>query len=120
MKALALLVLLGLTTNNVFAQSKMKPLFNFTRDTTGSELFEYCQNDHANCESTLSSLEIGFKIRELSEREKRYCPPKELSPLQTRLVVMKYLGDNPAKLHKPAVDLARSALRLAFPCQNSN
>jgi hypothetical protein len=121
MRVLATIVLLSLvSTGAAQAQPKMKPPFKFTEKTTGSELYQFCQNDNSECEFTVSSLEIGFRIRELAEREKGYCPPQALSPLQTRLIIMKHLGEHPETLHKPAVDLARSALRLAFPCQNSN
>jgi hypothetical protein len=121
MKVRTVSMIFGLMmSTTAVAQPALKPRFNFTEKTTGSEFYQLCRNDYAECESILLPLEVGFKLRELSERVRGYCPPDPLSPVQTRLIIMKRFAEHPETLHKPAVDLARSALRLAFPCSNSN
>jgi hypothetical protein len=50
----------------------------------------------------------------------RVCIPKGVTLGQTRLVLEKYLTDNPDKLHESAGLLTFSAIYLAFPCKDSN
>lgn len=45
-----------------------------------------------------------------------WCLPGEVSTEQTIRVVVKYLKENPADLHRPAVALVAVALASAFPC----
>jgi Rap1a immunity proteins len=47
----------------------------------------------------------------------KYCPPKEgLDATQARLIIEKYLRNNPEKLHQHAGFVAAEALFKAFPC----
>jgi hypothetical protein len=50
----------------------------------------------------------------------RICFPDGVTLRQVRLVVEKYLADNPDKLNQDASWLAFAALYLAFPCKPSN
>jgi Ssp1 endopeptidase immunity protein Rap1a len=47
-------------------------------------------------------------------------PPSNTSPQQTRLIVMKYLKENPERLHFPSYDLIILALVQAWPCVKNN
>ena len=50
--------------------------------------------------------------------EVRICFPKErLSGLQSTLIILKFLRQNPGELHKPAATLAYFAFSEAFPCR---
>ena len=44
------------------------------------------------------------------------CPAKDLTIGQARAVVIAFLRDRPADLHRPFVLLAHQALQAAFPC----
>jgi Ssp1 endopeptidase immunity protein Rap1a len=46
-----------------------------------------------------------------------YCLPPGTSTAQVVLVVVKYLEDNPTKLHQPRAPLVARALTQAFPCK---
>ena len=50
------------------------------------------------------------------ERKRFICPEKGLTLGQSRLVVLKFLRDNPQDLHLPFVLLAHRALAAAYPC----
>ncbi|HEV3316803.1 MAG TPA: Rap1a/Tai family immunity protein [Candidatus Angelobacter sp.] len=45
------------------------------------------------------------------------CAPEHIQNEQMMRVVLKYLNDNPAKLHLPASGLVTSAFIRAFPCK---
>lgn len=47
---------------------------------------------------------------------RRWCTPDSAPTSQYRQVVLKFLGEHPARLHEPAVKLVAAALRDAFPC----
>ena len=53
---------------------------------------------------------------ELEPSAPLYCIPDEVTLDQMQQVVMKYLRDNPASLHRSAEVLIRAALNDAFPC----
>lgn len=50
-------------------------------------------------------------------KKKRFCPPNEATSSQTARIVVKFLEDNPQRLHEPATDLVLEALHQAFPCK---
>ena len=45
-----------------------------------------------------------------------YCPPSGVAVGQMQLIIVKYLRDRPAELHKPFILLAINALKEQFPC----
>ena len=45
-----------------------------------------------------------------------WCIPTNATPMQWIRVVVKYLDDNPAQLHRKRVPLIMMALHQAFPC----
>jgi hypothetical protein len=57
---------------------------------------------------------LGFSDRLGSQA--KYCPPDDVTIIQARKVIIKYIDDRPEQLHKPFVFLAIEALRQAWPC----
>ena len=50
----------------------------------------------------------------------RSCSPAEATNGQVARVVVKYLEDNPSRLHEPFFILAAEGLRQAFPCKGKS
>ena len=48
-----------------------------------------------------------------------YCFPIDVSVSQLAKVAVKYLENNPNKLHKPAIEVSLAAFTEAFPCTES-
>jgi RNA polymerase primary sigma factor len=48
---------------------------------------------------------------------KHACPPSNSSTAQAVRIVVKYLRDNPERLHMPASVLVTDAIRSSFPCK---
>lgn len=51
-----------------------------------------------------------------SKTERLFCPPDGWTAAQMARVVHKYLTENPAELHEPALLVSFTALSRAFPC----
>ena len=61
-------------------------------------------------------------VQMLEEHEKitllkHACPPSKASTAQAARIVVKYLRDNPERLHMPASVLVTDAIRSSFPCK---
>lgn len=52
----------------------------------------------------------------LDDIDPRVCLPEGSTLGQWSAVVLQYLRQNPAQLHRPSQELTREALRRAFPC----
>jgi hypothetical protein len=70
----------------------------------------------------LGSHDTDFMVQMLEEHEKitlmkHACPPSNASTAQMVRVVVKYLRDNPERLHMPASVLVTDAVRSSFPCK---
>jgi hypothetical protein len=68
------------------------------------------------------SHDTDFMVQMLEEREKitlmkHACPPSNSSTAQAVRIVVKYLRDNPERLHMPASVLVTDAIRSSFPCK---
>jgi hypothetical protein len=66
--------------------------------------------------------DMDFTVQMLEEHEKvslmkHACSPSNASTGQAVRVVVKYLRDNPERLHMPASVLITDAVRSAFPCK---
>ncbi len=55
-----------------------------------------------------------------NDMNRQICFPKGVTLPQVRLIVEKYMAENPDKLHDPAAGVAYSALYPAFACKTSN
>jgi len=66
--------------------------------------------------------DTDFMVQMLEEHQKitlmkHACPPSNASTEQAVRVVVKYLRDNPERLHMPASILVTDAIRSSFPCK---
>ena len=70
---------------------------------------------------TCDAIMLGISgFHNLEEVPALYCAPKGVKFPQAKAVVLKYLKDNPARLHLPFVRLAVDALKAAWPCSKAN
>jgi hypothetical protein len=65
---------------------------------------------------------FSFRIDEIAstgtfDSAKYFCFPHGVTPDQAARVVVKWLGDHPARLHEDAVKLVVDALKENFPCR---
>lgn len=94
----------------------------------GTRLYQICEhhNDDAPesivCSYYIKGLIEGMLFGSITARETvGYCPPKEgLSTEQGRLIIEKYMRDNPRLLNEQASVIAGAAMLLAFPCKKPN
>ena len=94
----------------------------------GTKLYEICgHHDFSSSENTVCAYYVkgfieGMLFGDFSAKVTvGYCPPEEgISVEQGRLIIEKYMRDNPAILHRHAGVIAGEALLTAFPCKKSN
>lgn len=67
-----------------------------------------------NCNAIIIGI-VGF--HGLEEVPQIYCPPAGVKLEQGKAVILKYLKDNPARLHESFVRLAVDAFKAAWPCR---
>jgi len=70
----------------------------------------------------LGNHDTDYMVQMLEEHEKitlmkHACSPSNASTAQAVRIVVKYLRDNPERLHMPASVLVTDAIRSAFPCK---
>ena len=91
---------------------------------TGAELYKFCSGRSADgtiaCTAYVQGFIDGFIFGKGSEKMGvNWCPPggpKGVSGTQSRLIVEKFLRDQPQKLNDEAGLLVGEALLDAFPC----
>ncbi len=98
---------------------------------TGNKILEYCkkkevtkdsnivdfQND-ASCRGFIVGAVDGMHYFNLYlNLQNKFCFPKGVTSGQIRKVVVKYLEDNPQRLHEYYVPIIFSAMKEAFPCK---
>jgi len=86
----------------------------------GTDLLDYC-SEYSNYKGDMEfGLCLGFVsgVRDTAQAiaKRIFCLPEGVQPQQEVRVVIKYLEDNPAKLHESAAVLVMGALSGAFPC----
>lgn len=97
---------------------------------TGNELLESCKNAASESSTKNSSFSAGFCLGSMQsvgdlltfvnaglETEARICLPATVTNGQASRVVVKYLQDNPEKLHLNGTALVVMAIQKAFPCK---
>lgn len=79
-------------------------------------------SENAVCLWYVRGLIEGMLFGSLSSKVSAgYCPPSDgVSVEQGRLILDKFMRDNPAMLHQKAGVIAGAALLAAFPCKKSN
>jgi hypothetical protein len=94
---------------------------------TGNELQEFCSAPESSsknfaCTTYVSGFVAGIETGEGTKRKdtRMWCFPDGATIGQARLIIEKYMRDNPQSLHQGAPVIAGKALLSAFPCKNSN
>jgi hypothetical protein len=92
---------------------------------SGAELWDQCQDKSKStlnlaCTAYVRGFVDGFfAANTLAEIGVKTCPPQTgISLTQGRLIIEKYLRENPQELHQQAGGLAMVALIRAFPCKS--
>ena len=95
---------------------------NASEESSGTHWLRKCTNPE-----TALQIECAIYVRALVEYDEvrgttlgqmRYiCPVKDLTIGESREVVIRFLREKPAELHRPFVLLAHLALSAAFPCE---
>lgn len=92
---------------------------------TGNELLSLCDRGMSYCgdmiDGTLDGYDSGYiqgtaDIGGKDAARLAWCAPENVTYGQVRLVVVKYLRDNPGRLHMKFSFLAGQAMRASFPC----
>jgi Rap1a immunity proteins len=95
-----------------------------TSESTGWQLYNYCQADAALCGTYLAGVWGGYiesvKIARALHPERRtstlFCPTSAVPGEQLREVYLSYAATHPAQLTYAAGDEAIVAMATAFPC----
>lgn len=64
-----------------------------------------------------SKKQSQYSIEELYRKQSWFCLPGEVSSNQIAKIFLKYVGDHPEKLHRPAFEQLYEAMKVSFPCQ---
>lgn len=96
---------------------------------TGVDLYKICANPNADsvCVIYIRGFSEGYylgillgKMAGQSHQKVCYPQPPDQNPpdpIQTQLIVKKYMADHPEDLHKPALFIVQDALASAFSCR---
>jgi hypothetical protein len=95
---------------------------------TAHQLFQYCSDAKGSpggisCSAWVSGFVEGLLVGKLlPEAGLTFCPPKDLSGLQARLLVENWIRQHPKELNEQASKVSMAALLTAYPCpaKNSN
>jgi hypothetical protein len=96
-------------------------------DFNGMALYQYCE--HHDPDHVYESALCGFYVRGFLEGmllgagigAKVFCPPEAgISAPQARLIIEKYMRENPKALNAQVGAVAGAALITAFPCKKPN
>jgi hypothetical protein len=94
---------------------------------SGADLYRLCALDNkradAACKMWITAFGGAlFYAQTITNREKGStaltCMPDGVSGIQFKLIIEKFLRDNPSIINMDAVSLAGAALIGAFPCKN--
>lgn len=77
----------------------------------------YCLGMMHGVQYMMYMWQVSAKQSKLDSYDLHGCIPDEVEADQEARIVIKYLEDNPAELHKHDVLLANAALKKAFPCK---
>jgi hypothetical protein len=88
---------------------------------TGNGLSAYCHSPDLNyvnyCHGFINGVVEGILAEgESGLSEEHICLPENVTRGQIKEIVLKYLKDNPEKLHRPSFILIFNATRKVFPC----
>ena len=84
---------------------------------TGNEMLKDCEGYQDYCLGYVTGIvEATDTYVEWKKMESGFCIPAGVSRGQLESVAVKYLKDNPSKLHLNAASLVANALSHSFPC----
>ena len=96
----------------------------------GNELLKWCKNASSDNTEVMESFTAGFclgtmqTVGELSpfineglDPAHKMCPPSAITNGQAAKITVKYLQQNPEKLHLNGTALTIMALQNAYPCK---
>lgn len=91
---------------------------------TGNDARAICLNIEkpANIEGLICAAWINGAVQgavdtiSLNGNKPEYCEPKGIPISQYSAIFVKYLNDNPDKLHLPSIFLFHQAIAKSFPC----
>lgn len=96
----------------------------------GNDLLKWCKNASSDTPEIQSSFTAGFCLGTMQTVGEltpfindglgpgfKICPPSEITNGQAARVVVKYIQQNPEKLHLNATTLTIMALQNAYPCK---
>jgi hypothetical protein len=96
----------------------------------GNDLLKWCKNASSDIPEIQSSFTAGFCLGTMQTVGEltpfindslgsafKICPPSEITNGQGARIVVKYIQQNPEKLHFNATALAIMALQNAYPCK---
>lgn len=97
-----------------------KPLRS--RYSSGEELLQLCESDLDTKQSSCSGyvtavLDTHEALVASRNLERGFCVPKGVDPVQLVRVAVKYLSEEPEKLHGGAAVLLLDYFAQAFPCE---
>jgi len=85
---------------------------------SGNELLQACDNASDDCyvyiQGVVDSHETLFEWGK--SKESYFCLENDVTPSQIALIVVKYMKEQPEKLHHTAASLVLIPLARAFPC----
>ena len=82
---------------------------------TGNEIFQRCNSDIGTPDS-VGCVGYVAGIADALTLTNTICVPTDVSVVQVRDIVLKYLREHPERRHYNASGLAATALVSAFPC----
>jgi len=89
----------------------------------GIKLYQQCSNTnqdsvgYLNCNAYVAGFVEGLYIgKSLPGSGYNFCPPKDLTYLQARLVIEKFMRDHPKMLNDAAGSVAMAVRVLTYPC----
>ena len=97
---------------------------------TGADAQKYCQllvggsfRDNGEARSAGSCegmIETAMLFSPNLPADIRACPPAQGSILQSAKVLLRYLDNNPDRVHEPGITIAIEAFRDAWPCHGDD
>jgi hypothetical protein len=85
-------------------------------DCTASKDDNVYYQKSAGCVAYITAIsDLHDNSVRLQEREPKFCTPRGVTKGQLEKIVVKYLNENPAYLHRNAAHLVGNALAFAFP-----
>jgi len=93
---------------------------------TATKLFQYCSDQEGSfgdiaCLAYVQGFTEGLIIgKQLPKNGLTFCPPKDLTVLQGRLIIEKWMREHPKLLNEKVRYVSMAAMLTAYPCQPKN